>query len=333
MHWPVGRAEELRAAKQALVAQLFPTEHGGAGMAFGMRLAATASPLARRLPTGGNVVGVGVGAKTTAGRVTADLALRVYVRTKLARRDLDRGRLVPEDVGGLPTDVVAVGDVVAFDRPVRCGVSVGHPDITAGTLGCLLRRDADEAVLILSNNHVLANTNRAEIGDPILQPGPADGGRTPIARLTDFEPIELGGAANAFDAAIAAVIDPADVEPEIEGIGSVRNPPADAALYQSVRKHGRTTRHTVGVVMDLSADLWVQLQPRQHAWFEDQLAVIGAGGDFSRPGDSGALVVDAVSRAPVGLLFAGGGDHTFVNPIQPVLDRFDATIVEGAVAR
>ena len=38
-------------------------------------------------------------------------------------------------------------------------------------------------------------------------------------------------------------------------------------------------------------------------------------------------MVDGVTKAPVGLLFAGGGGQTFVNQIGPVLDRFGATVI------
>jgi hypothetical protein len=275
-----------------------------------------------------NVVGVGYGAKVTAGRVTEHAALRVYVRVKKPRRHLAREELVPDEVDALPTDVVDVGDVTLLQRPVRGGASIGHPDVSAGTLGCLVATGDDERPSILSNNHVMADVNRADVGDSVLQPGPADGGTESIAELTDYEPIKPWGEANEIDAAIARVLDPGDVEPGIETIGSVRNPPVEPALYQSVRKHGRTTQHTVGVLMDVSADLWVRVRPQENAWFEDQLAVVGAGADFSRPGDSGSLVVDGVSRAPVGLLFAGGDGHTFVNRIEPVLARFDAAVIE-----
>lgn len=61
-------------------------------------------------------------------------------------------------------------------RPVPCGVSVGHPQITAGTLGCLVR-NAKGQLFILSNNHVLSNSNSAQLGEPILQPAPSDGGK------------------------------------------------------------------------------------------------------------------------------------------------------------
>ncbi len=311
---------EVHAAKQELMARLF----GAGPVSAAAQAAATAAPL----PWASNVLGVGFGAKVTGGTVSTDTALRVYVRSKLARRDLGDD-LVPDEIGGLPTDVLPVGDVIAFARPVRCGVSIGHKDVTAGTLGCLVRRGDDEAAHILSNNHVLANVNRGQVGDAILEPGPADGGSEPIAELTDFEPIALGGDPNPFDAAIARVLNPGDVLPEIEAIGSVVNPPVPPELYRSVRKHGRSTRHTVGVVMDISADLWVRVLPQESAWFVDQMAVVGVGGPFSRPGDSGSLVVDSPSRAPVGLLFAGGGDHTFVNPIQPVLERFGATIIQA----
>lgn len=315
------------AYKEEAVGRLFGPDNATAG-AFGAQVGPEAGPLARRIPMAGNILGVGLGAKITDGSVSADTALRVYVRTKIARRDLG-SNLVPDEIGGLPTDVVAVGDVRAFARPVRCGASIGHRDVTAGTLGCLVHLGGGVEPHILSNNHVLANVNRAKIGDQIVEPGPADGGTEPIAELTDFESIVAGGGPNAFDAAVARVLDPGDVLPAIEMIGSAVNPPVEAALYQSVRKNGRSSRHTVGVVMDLSADLWVRVLPQANAWFTEQIAVVGVGGVFSQPGDSGALVVDAVRRSPVGLLFAGGGDHTFVNPIDPVLTRFGATIIEA----
>lgn len=61
-------------------------------------------------------------------------------------------------------------------RPVRTGASIGHVDISAGTTGCLVLDNADGSRQVLSNNHVLANMNDAEVGDAVVQPGPADGG-------------------------------------------------------------------------------------------------------------------------------------------------------------
>jgi len=45
-------------------------------------------------------------------------------------------------------------------RPLVIGASVGHVKVTAGTLGCFVKRAS--AVYLLSNNHVLANEDRAK---------------------------------------------------------------------------------------------------------------------------------------------------------------------------
>jgi hypothetical protein len=278
----------------------------------------------------GSLLGLGFGAKITGGVVGGQLALRVYVRAKLPLGALTKASRIPSWINGLPTDVIALGDLRAQGRPTLCGVSIGHRDISAGTLGCLVQGldAAEPEPYILSNNHVLANENAAVRDDPILEPGPLDGGdpADPIARLKDFEPLHFGGLPNRFDAAIARVLDLADVDPRIIELGSVVSPVMAPSLYQSVRKHGRTTLHTLGAILDVSADVRVRYGTR-FAFFEDQLAISGVAGVFSDVGDSGALILDARTRRAVALLFAGGGGTTFASPIQPVLDRFSVEIL------
>ncbi len=246
--------ETARRYKSELLARMFAVSAS----------TARAEPIGSVLPTRSNVVGVGYGAKVTAGAGFSDgPALRVYVRAKVPAVALPQAEAVPREVNGLPTDVLQVGDVTALTRPTLCGVSVGHYAVTAGTLGCLVERrgpEEDEDRYILSNNHVLANSNEGKVGDPILEPGPIDGGGPddPIAELIDFEPIDFSGP-NAMDAAIARLLDRDDVEPEILDIGRVQQPAILAALYQSVCKRGRTTLHTVGVVMGLAADINVAI--------------------------------------------------------------------------
>ena len=83
---------------------------------------------------------------------------------------------IPDRVDGVPTRTVVSGMFVvlteetARHRPAPLGVSIGHPDITAGTLGFKVKDGAGNSY-ILSNNHVMANSNQASIGDNILQPG------------------------------------------------------------------------------------------------------------------------------------------------------------------
>ena len=70
------------------------------------------------------------------------------------------------------------------------GVSTGHPDITAGTIGARVKSGGN--VWALSNNHVYADANAASAGDAVIQPGTYDGGSSSaddIGMLSDFEPI------------------------------------------------------------------------------------------------------------------------------------------------
>ena len=294
-------------------------------------------------PISDNIVGVGIGLKVVDGAtITGADSVHVYVRTKIPKMQLSGGEIVPSKFGKLPTDVIEVGEITAFQslqswqrfgrhRPTSCGVSVGHPNAPAGTLGCVVEKNGKHYVL--SNNHVLADHNQAVIGDKIIQPGADDGGRTPaddLAELSEFQPLDFTGAANKFDAAIALIGDNTQtvVEPEIIEIGRPQRAIKDAVKYQSVRKHGRTTGHTIGVVMGLNVDLWVRYGGHGRAWFEDQISITGVGSaPFSRNGDSGSLIVDAVTLEPVGLLFAGGGSVTFANPIDMVLSHFGVNVV------
>lgn len=279
-----------------------------------------------------NIVGLGFGVKITEGNlITDEEALRVYVREKLTASSISDREAIPKSVNGLPTDVVPLGDLVAAARPQPCGVSIGHHAITAGTLGCLVSKNGDpDSFYILSNNHVLADCDRANIGDLILEPGPYDGGRLddPIAELSDFEPIMHGNTV-VIDAAIARLLEPDSVTKDIRGIGYVQWPPTQPANNQSVLKCGRTTNLTEGRIVGLDEDVPVRYGS-QIINFEGQLAIQGVTGPFGKQGDSGALVVDSNNKNPVGLFFAvdvGGIGTTFANYIDVVLARFSIEIL------
>jgi hypothetical protein len=128
-----------------------------------------------------NVVGVAVGHKVTDGRETDEPCIVVLVKRKLPEGQLRPDDVVPRRLNNVSTDVVESGEIKALQllnmqgkprtarwRPAPGGVSIGHIDVTAGTLGCLVERNGE--VFILSNNHVLANANLGKVGDPIPQP-------------------------------------------------------------------------------------------------------------------------------------------------------------------
>lgn len=320
-----------------------------------VRAALTASRA--RLQPQAHVVATGVGYKTTRGARTGALSIVCSVTEKIPLSSLEPRDRVPAAIDGIPTDVVATGVIRALQsptarhRPAPGGVSIGHRAITAGTLGCLVRRDGQ--VFILSNNHVLANSNDAQRGDAILQPGPHDGGRFPedhIADLEDFVPIAFPGESsecgfargliallnagcraigsntryrsvklqateNRVDAAIARPLQPPLVTDEILGIGRIAGM-GSGSLGTALRKSGRTTGLSSGEIQQVDVSVNVQYGPGRVALFTDQLLA----GPMSQGGDSGSAVLDAGNRL-IGLLFAGSDNSTIINRIEHVFSE------------
>jgi len=220
-----------------------------------------------------------------------------------------------------------------WERPVPIGVSTGHPNITAGTIGARVK-DGSGNIYALSNNHVYADENMASIGDNVLQPGAYDGGIDPddsIGTLYDFVEIKFDGSNNLVDAAIAlSSIDNLRNSTPGDGYGTPKSSPVNAYLNMKVKKYGRTTELTKGQVYAIFATVNVGYDSGV-AHFVNQIIITP--GTFSAGGDSGSLIVadgrgrDKKSdRLPVGLLFAGSSLYTVANPIVPVLEAFGVTI-------
>jgi hypothetical protein len=215
-------------------------------------------------------------------------------------------------------------------RPLRPGLSVGHPDVTAGTLGGFVRRPGADGLLVLSNNHVLADGDAGTEGDPALQPGVADGGTVAdrIGALSGFVRLSADPG-NLVDAAVAALDPEVEADPAafpggalLEGVATVDDVDPD----EPVEKLGRTTGHTRGRITAVEVDgVGVQYDHGVHT-FDDQVEIEGLTGAFSAGGDSGSVIWRSRDRAPLGLLFAGsgvggsaGGGVTFANPLATVL--------------
>lgn len=270
-----------------------------------------------------NIVGWGIGLKKVGGRLSGEPSVQVFVAEKLRSSEISAATVVPGEIGGYPTDVEEVGDVVAQrftgrQRPARGGSSIGHPEVTAGTLGCLVVRN-NNRLCLLSNNHVIANSNNAQFGDPILQPGRVDGGHNPqdrIGILESFIPINFNGT-NFVDAALGWTN--FNSTSGHHHCYQINTTPRNHFLFLPVRKCGRTTQHTLGMVVGVRVTIRVNFGTAGVAVFANQMSIRGLGGDFSLGGDSGSLVIHASTRQPVGLLFAGGGGLTIANPIAAVI--------------
>ena len=318
-----------------------------------------------------NVVGIGIGYKKTGGKTLDELNLVALVRSKVPESALPEGAVIPPELGGYHTDVVEVGHLRAMAsrtdrwRPAVGGVSIGHFQVTAGTLGCIVYDQASGEPLILSNNHVLANSNDCSLHDPILQQGKIDGGvvgEDTLAVLTRFVTLRFqnsGGSIklpgfiiqlglwlaqllknaslqsffenllphiNLVDAAVAKPLDPLMVSPEVLGIGT----PAgimDASLDIPVRKSGRTTGVTTGTIEVINATVTASYGDDRTARFEDQIITSA----MCMGGDSGSVLFSAESNHVVGLLFGGSSLVTIYNPIQQVLTALKVSLTPLSV--
>jgi hypothetical protein len=297
------------------------------------RTAVLAAPPQPHTPTGGVAVGVCVVGPSTYG-----VAVRTFGSSELAQAVVEAGRDLAgdecdiRDVGVVRAQVVVQqwepADLQERHRPLRPGLSVAHLDVTAGTIGGFVV-DPSGAVLVLSNNHVLADSDLGRPGDVVLQPGPADGGSAPgdrigvVAGVVTLDQV----APNLVDAATAHLDDGVEVSAEYPG-GALTGWVAVTDDI-AVEKVGRTTGHTQGRVSAIELDGISVQYPSGVLDFDDQIEVTGTGSaDFSAGGDSGSVVYRPDTLEAVGLLFAGsdtGGPNgqglTYCNPIGTVLER------------
>jgi len=281
-----------------------------------------------------NVVAIGIAEKETDGQMTGELALTFYVEKK---HDVPAAEAVPAAVPSplvrrdVPTDVVELGvlapEALVQKTPVVPGFSIGHRDVTAGTLGALLGPRTRPR--ILGNSHVLADSGLAAIGDPILYPGPLDGGLggDVIAHLAEFVPFEASGAfVNIMDAAVAAVVPErrAELRSRIALIGTVPGDTAVATRGMKVRKVGRTTGLTHGEVRDVNFRFVLDYGPGVGAvGFVDQVLCTR----YTDGGDSGSLVLEEDTDRVIGLHFAGASGGSVFSPIRPILRRVRGRLI------
>jgi len=305
-------------------------------------------------PSTEGIVGVGIGLPEP-GDVAFGIGgpgepvLTIFTETLLPQ-DAIMGQLAQaagtRALSSVPVQQVPVGVVDAYShrarhRPAPGGVSVGHVNVTAGTLGSRaigLTAPWTNRHLILSNNHVLANSNAGRVNDSIIQPGAADGGRHPadqIAVLARWVPISFGGAANFVDAAFGWAWHER-IRGEQYYLSGGRaayyrtgTAPLAASLGLIVGKSGRTTGLTQGRVTQIGVSVNVNYGGGRVALFRNQIAIQSVNANpFSAGGDSGSLIWHwATGVRPVGLLFAGGGGTTFANPIGAALSSLNIRLL------
>ena len=267
-----------------------------------------------------DITGIDIGYKYTNGQKTDTLAVRFHVKEKFPISALEAWEVFPEEIGGFPVDVIQARYVAGaspgadwtnrtgrFPR-LQPGISIGHKNVTAGTLGLIVRDDRSGRPAILSNWHVLAGGGSASPGDPITQPGAYDGGRAPRDSVAALERMMLD---EDGDAAIAVLTNARPYDLTICDLNTVVRHIDRPNIGDVVVKSGRTTQVTKGRVDGMG-----------RYFIEYPVGRIGIDGfvivpvvegnpsdiEISKGGDSGSAWLKDGSSTMVGLHFAGETD-------------------------
>jgi hypothetical protein len=369
-------ADVVRAADE-LRDRFFNTvkrEHRSATAKYALWPEAVTRAAARTLASApSNVHAIGIGRKDVQGRTESPFAVRVHVVAKAPNKDVPTDLRIPDNVAGIPVDVVVSSPAVlaplarlqgarimrAAGRPSQspqvfspliAGVSVGHTNnLNAGTIGYFVRSkvpdDGPDAVLLLTNYHVLADSYNGVSGGPILHPGTADGGHPDLHKVAEFlrggqvwvsDPV-----GNLIDAAVATMS--VSHSAQIRMLGPVvGRTPATGNLL--VCKYGNATGYSEGIVSDTHFAVVVladEGDPSSWVRFEGQMRIRRTGRDkkkrlpFLAGGDSGSLVVAGHRRdnrlkpLAVGLLFAGSrkGSYGMATPIEVVERELNVELI------
>ena len=317
-----------------------------------------------RLLSMSNVAGVGVGYKQIGAQSTGEPAVIVFVEKKMPRRKMRPGQEVPFKIEGVDTDVIEIGKIKLLGsdrtvriRPVRPGASIGHYKVTAGTLGAVVRDRATGKLLILSNNHILANgttgfDGRAAKGDPIFQPGAYDGGgeRDRVASLYRFVGVfrseeeamhcPVAQAAAMSASALLSVVRPdyrlklfkafateniVDCAVALPDSPNLIDPaimdigPVRGAAEVKPNDTVKKSGRTTGITTGRVVAIGTSLKVTMENDTEAWFGDQVVTNMKSGPGDSGSLVLNGDNQA-VGLLFAGSEQYSIFNRIQNVID-------------
>lgn len=273
------------------------------------------------------VVGVGIGIKRTDNELTETTAYRVYVQRKKPTDDVPPDQQIPEEVLGVPTDVIEMVittssvDTAEY-RPVKGGIQIGNGSGAVGTLGCMAIRTSDSAKVLLSNHHVMMAGGKV-VGDKIGQPDYCESCCCSCGEVGTIAKGEIGGL---VDCAIAVLKGDITSVNQINQIGDTAGK-AVAIKTETVRKTGRTTGFTTGIVEDIN----FPTRNEKGTVFNGQLLISPVAGiaKFSDSGDSGSAIVNAGNQV-VGLLWGSNVLGTVASHIDPVLTAMGITIPAGS---
>lgn len=291
-------------------------------------LAARAFAALKKYP---NVHSVGLGGREQKGAPTGELAVRVFVTHKLSPAELGRDSVIPPEFEGLPTDVVEMGQFELLDltdipsmpadqtnddeqkyRPLKGGIQIqGTAMGGKGTLGFLAKVQGDARVMAVTCYHVLFDNNhKPQVGMDVGNPSP---GRSCTDCCYGSFGKHVAEDYSTVDAAIASLDPKTQWLAEVQCIGFITgwdtvSPDQAKTHTYRVRKYGRTTRLTGGVVTDVNVQGTITDKDLPDRPYTNRMVIKpnaqpgGGQVKFADHGDSGSAVVNDDNKI-VGVLF------------------------------
>lgn len=213
---------------------------------------------------------------------------------------IESGKVIPMQLRSIAVARAIYADRTVRYRPAPGGVSVGHPEISAGTLTSRAIDKKDGSIVGLGNDHVVSldwgELHVGVKGDPTLQPGPHDGGvEDGFGLLKRWEPVRLE-VPNLIDGAVFESDQLSDV------IKDVGKPSASVDPYVGMKVvgSGRTSGVRYSKIIDVNATMNVE------GWgtctFRDQVVFMPP---LLSPGDSGMWIGELDSWRTASVGFAG----------------------------
>ena len=287
-----------------------------------------------------NVIGVGMGFKYINSINIEEPCIHVLVENKFDSKYISKNNLIPKRYMGIKTDVIETkrfrassGNVIPYKlRPLQsgCNISIKGKN-SSGTLSCIVTKGNifKKEYFILSNNHVIADCNKAPIGIPIVQPGSPSGGIGEIAYLETFVQLKFieysKKPVNYMDAAIAKISNKSLVQNRIFSVGKIKGT-SEASLGSSVGKAGFATGITYGKIETIGLTIEIDYSNNQLfkelVLFKNQIRAQIQ----TTLGDSGSLVFDE-NRKAIGIQCgATGNNNALINDINMVLKELEVNI-------
>jgi hypothetical protein len=258
------------------------------------------------------VTNVGIGLATKNGELTDIPSIIVVVKQKIAKKDLDKNEMIPQEIDGIRIDIVESNPVEQFADPYQKfdeligGISISNFRLSGGgTLGGIFYdKDTNEPVGI-TNHHVVKRLS-GRTGDAIVQPAWSERNTNTIGTLIAYDKQLDCAKFSLSSRTVASYSKQNEIVGDIKGILEI----TPEVIGLAVQKSGARTKVTFGRISAIfETDIYVVPNPQKTP----------PNTEISQQGDSEALWISDDGQMNAVALHWGGD----LNVYRAYAKRFD----------